>query len=290
MKNKEIVVYNTPVNVRLDKNEQDYISLTDIAKHQDPEKTRYIIQNWLRSKSTIEFLGLWEELNNPNFNRIEFDAVKNAAGSNSFVMTPKQWIEKTNAIGIISSSGRYHSGTYAHKDIAFEFCSWFSPVFKLYLIKEYQRLIEFERSNLALSWDVKRLLSKTNYHIHTDAIKNMIIPKVGISQMKQGIIYANEADLLNLAVFGYTAKQWEEVNPELSKKGMNIRDTASINQLVVLANIESLNAELIKQGLPKERRLSILHKSAKEQLSILIANNTEQNFKKLSGENPKQIE
>lgn len=290
MKNKEIVVYNTPVNIRLDKNEQDYISLTDIAKHQDPEKTRYIIQNWLRSKSTIEFLGLWEELNNPNFNRIEFDAVKNAAGSNSFVMTPKQWIEKTNAIGIISSSGRYHSGTYAHKDIAFEFCSWFSPVFKLYLIKEYQRLIEFERSNLALSWDVKRLLSKTNYHIHTDAIKNMIIPKVGISQMKQGIIYANEADLLNLAVFGYTAKQWEEVNPELSKKGMNIRDTASINQLVVLANIESLNAELIKQGLPKERRLSILHKSAKEQLSILIANNTEQNFKKLSGENPKQIE
>lgn len=290
MKNKEIVVYNTPINVRLDKNEQDYISLTDIAKHQDPEKTRYIIQNWLRSKSTIEFLGLWEELNNPNFNRIEFDAVKNAAGSNSFVMTPKQWIEKTNAIGIISSSGRYHSGTYAHKDIAFEFCSWFSPVFKLYLIKEYQRLIEFERSNLALSWDVKRLLSKTNYHIHTDAIKNMIIPKVGISQMKQGIIYANEADLLNLAVFGYTAKQWEEVNPELSKKGMNIRDTASINQLVVLANIESLNAELIKQGLPKERRLSILHKSAKEQLSILIANNTEQNFKKLSGENPKQIE
>lgn len=290
MKNKEIVVYNTPVNVRLDKNEQDYISLTDIAKHQDPEKTRYIIQNWLRSKSTIEFLGLWEELNNPNFNRIEFDAVKNAAGSNSFVMTPKQWIEKTNAIGIISSSGRYHSGTYAHKDIAFEFCSWFSPVFKLYLIKEYQRLIEFERSNLALSWDVKRLLSKTNYHIHTDAIKNMIIPKVGISQMKQGIIYANEADLLNLAVFGYTAKQWEEANPELSKKGMNIRDAASINQLVVLANIESLNAELIKQGLPKERRLSILHKSAKEQLSILIANNTEQNFKKLSGENPKQIE
>ena len=205
-------------------------------------------------------------------------------------MTPKQWIEKTNAIGIISSSGRYHSGTYAHKDIAFEFCSWFSPVFKLYLIKEYQRLIEFERSNLALSWDVKRLLSKTNYHIHTDAIKNMIIPKVGISQMKQGIIYANEADLLNLAVFGYTAKQWEEANPELSKKGMNIRDTASINQLVVLANIESLNAELIKQGQPKERRLSILHKSAKEQLSILIANNTEQNFKKLSGENPKQIE
>lgn len=290
MKNKEIVVYNTPVNVRLNQNEQDYISLTDIAKHQDPDKTRYIIQNWLRSKSTIEFLGLWEELNNPNFNRIEFDAVKNAAGSNSFVMTPKQWIERTNAIGIISSSGRYHSGTYAHKDIAFEFCSWFSPVFKLYLIKEYQRLIEYERSNLALSWDVKRLLSKTNYHIHTDAIKNMIIPKVGLSQMKQGIIYANEADRLNLAVFGYTAKQWEEANPELSKKGMNIRDTASINQLVVLANIESLNAELIKQGVPKERRLSILHKSAKDQLSILTSNNTEQNFRRLSGEDPKLIE
>ena len=203
-------------------------------------------------------------------------------------MTPRKWIESTNAIGIVSKAGR-NGGTYAHKDIAIEFASWISPVFKLYLIREYQRLIEQERSELALSWNVKRLLSKANYHIHTDAIKNVILPKLNISQIKQGIIYASEADLLNLALFGYTAKQWQGANPELAKT-MNIRDTATINQLIVLSNIESMNAELIKQGIAKEDRLSILHRIAKEQLSVLIARNADQNFAKLSSEDPKLIE
>ena len=203
-------------------------------------------------------------------------------------MTPRKWIESTNAIGIVSKAGR-NGGTYAHKDIAIEFASWISPVFKLYLIREYQRLIEHERSELALSWNIKRLLSKANYHIHTDAIKNIILSKLNISQMKQGIIYASEADLLNLALFGCTAKQWQEANPELSKT-MNIRDTATINQLIVLSNIESLNAVLIKQGITKEDRLSILHNTVKEQLALLMARNAEQNFAKLESDGQEYIE
>ena len=202
-------------------------------------------------------------------------------------MSVSNWIEKTGAIGIISKAGR-HGGTYAHKDIAFEFCSAISPMFKLYVIKEYQRLVELERSELALSWNVKRLLSKANYHIHTDAIKNVILPKLNISQVKQGLVYASEADLLNIVLFGCTAKQWQEANPELAKT-MNIRDTATINQLIVLSNIESLNAELIKQGLSKEDRFTILRRTAEEQLAILIARNAEQNFAKLASEDPKLI-
>jgi hypothetical protein len=239
----------------------------------------------MRNKNTIEFLGIWETLNNPDFKGVEFDTFLNEAGFNRFNMTPRKWIEATNAIGIISKAGR-NGGTYAHKDIAIEFASWISPVFKLYLIREYQRLIEQERSELAVSWRVKRLLSKANYHIHTDAIKKVILPKLNISQMKQGIIYATEADLLNLAIFGCTAKQWQDANPELSKT-MNIRDSASINQLIVLSNIESLNAVLIKQGISKEDRLAILHRIAKEQLSVLIVRNAEQNFAKLAYEDQK---
>lgn len=266
-------------------NDTDYISLTDMIKSEEGEDH---IRNWMRNKNTIEFLGIWETLNNPDFKGVEFDTFLNEAGFNRFNMTPRKWIESTNAIGIVSKAGR-NGGTYAHKDIAIEFASWISPVFKLYLIREYQRLIEHERSELALSWNIKRLLSKANYHIHTDAIKNIILSKLNISQMKQGIIYASEADLLNLALFGCTAKQWQEANPELSKT-MNIRDTATINQLIVLSNIESLNAVLIKQGITKEDRLSILHNTVKEQLALLMARNAELNFAKLESDGQEYIE
>ena len=258
-------------------NDEDYISITDIVKAKAGDnRAADVIKNWIRNRSTIEFLGTWETLYNPHFKVVEFDHFRKEAGLPTFTMSVGNWVEKTGAIGIISKSGRY-GGTYAHKDIAFEFCSAISPLFKLYVIKEYQRLVELERSQLALSWNVKRLLSKANYHIQTEAIKNVIIPKLNISQMKQGLIYASEADLLNLALFGCTAKQWQEANPELAKT-MNIRDSATINQLIVLSNIESINAELIKQSIPKEDRLSILHRAAHEQLAVLIARNSEQNF------------
>ena len=269
-------------------NEEDFICITDIVKAKGGDaRAADIIKNWIRNRSTIEFLGTWETLYNPNFKVVEFDHFRKEAGLPTFTMSVSNWIEKTGAIGIISKVGRY-GGTYAHKDIAFEFCSAISPMFKLYVIKEYQRLVELERSKLALSWNVKRLLSKANYHIHTDAIKNVILPKLNISQMKQGLVYASEADLLNLALFGCTAKQWQEANRELAKT-MNIRDTATINQLIVLSNIESLNAELIKQGVSKEDRFTILHRTAEEQLAVLIARNAEQNFAKLASEDPKLI-
>ena len=269
-------------------NEEDFICITDIVKAKGGDaRAADIIKNWIRNRSTIEFLGTWETLYNPNFKVVEFDHFRKEAGLPTFTMSVSNWIEKTGAIGIVSKAGRY-GGTYAHKDIAFEFCSAISPMFKLYVIKEYQRLVELERSELALSWNVKRLLSKANYHIHTDAIKNVILPKLNISQMKQGIVYASEADLLNMVLFGCTAKQWQEANPELAKT-MNIRDTATINQLIVLSNIESLNAELIKQGVSKEDRFTILRRTAEEQLAVLISRNAEQNFAKLASEDPKLI-
>ena len=270
-------------------NEEDFICITDIVKAKGGDaRAADIIKNWIRNRSTIEFLGTWETLYNPNFKVVEFDHFRKEAGLPTFTMSVSNWIEKTGAIGIVSKAGRY-GGTYAHKDIAFEFCSAISPMFKLYVIKEYQRLVELERSELALSWNVKRLLSKANYHIHTDAIKNVILPKLNISQMKQGLVYASEADLLNMVLFDCTAKQWQEANPELAKT-MNIRDTATINQLIVLSNIESLNAELIKQGVSKEDRFSILRRTAEEQLAVLISRNAEQNFAKLTSEDPKLIE
>ena len=270
-------------------NEEDFICITDIVKAKGGDaRAADIIKNWIRNRSTIEFLGTWETLYNPNFKVVEFDHFRKEAGLPTFTMSVSNWIEKTGAIGIISKAGRY-GGTYAHKDIAFEFCSAISPMFKLYVIKEYQRLIEQERSELALSWNVKRLLSKVNYHIHTDAIKKVILPKLNISQIKQGLVYASEADLLNMVLFGCTAKQWQEANPELAKT-MNIRDTATINQLIVLSNIESLNAELIKQGVTKEDRFTILRRTAEEQLAVLISRNAEQNFAKLVSEDPKLIE
>lgn len=245
----------------------DYISLTDIAKYQDSENPRYIIQNWMRSRSTIDFLGLWEELNNPNFNRVDFDAVKADAGTNAFVMTPTKWIRATNAVGIVSKSGRYGGGTLAHKDIAFEFASWLSPEFKLYIIKDYQRLKEDEGHRLALDWNVKRILVSANYKIHTDAIKENLIPPE-LSKQQQGYVYADEADLLNVVLFGKTAKQWRMENPGV--KG-NIRDYATIEQLLVLTNLENLNAYLVKQGIHQAERMRKLRDTVVYQLKTLSA-------------------
>jgi hypothetical protein len=268
------------INVRglavsiISQSQEDYISITDIARHRDAERSDYILQNWLRNRSTIEFIGLWEQLRNSNFNSIEFDGIKNMAGSNSFSLTPKRWIETTKAIGIVSKTGRY-GGTYAHKDIAFEFASWISAEFKMYLIVEFQRLKEDENRRLSLEWNLNRTLSKVNYRIHTDAIKETIIP-ANITKKQEQIIYANEADVLNLAMFGMTAQQWRKANPE--KEG-NIRDYNSIEQLLVLANIESMNAEFIRMGLPQGERLRKLNAIAIQQLKSLVGNS---NLKKLS--------
>lgn len=243
----------------------DYISLTDIAKYKDNTEANEIIRNWLRNRNTIEFLGLWEQLNNENFKPIEFEGFRKEAGLNSFTMSPKKWIDNTNAIGIISKSGRY-GGTYAHQDIAFEFASWVSVKFKLYLIKEFQRLKNDEIQKQKLSWDIKRTIVKMNYHIHTDAIKNHLIPKE-ILKDKISFIYAGEADLLNTALFGITAKQWAENNPTLNG---NMRDYATSEQLVVLANLENLNAQFIKDEISSSERLFRLNKIAIEQLKLLL--------------------
>ena len=243
--------------------QDDYISLTDIARYRSDEP-KDVIKNWLRSKATIEFLGLWEELNNPNFKGVEFDSFRNEAGANAFTLSPQKWIDATNAIGIISRSGRY-GGTYAHKDIAFEFASWVSPEFKLYIIKDYQRLKYDEAHRLALDWNVKRLLSKANYKLHTEAIKQNLIPPE-ITADKQGFIYANEADVLNVALFGMTAAQWRKDNPELSG---NMRDHATIEQLLVLANLENANAMYIEEGKSREERAILLNKLAISQLRTL---------------------
>ena len=270
--NIEIVLYK--------QNEDEYISLTDMAKFRDSDRTNYIIQNWMRTRNTIEFLGLWEQLRNPDFKSIEFDAFKNESGSNSFTLTPKKWIESTNGIGIISKSGRY-GGTYAHKDIAFEFASWISPTFKLYLITEYQRLKEIETNQYNLEWNVKRILSKTNYHIHTDAVKNFILPDKNYEKDKEWLVYAEEADLLNVALFNCTAKDWREANPGLTKKSMNIRDIASINELAILSNLETLNAQMIKEKVDKSNRYLKLKEIARYQLSVLNEKDFMKALKKL---------
>lgn len=262
--------------------QDDYISLTDIARYRSDEP-KDVIKNWLRSKATIEFLGLWEELNNPNFKGVEFDSFRNEAGANTFTLSPQKWIDATNAIGIISRSGRY-GGTYAHKDIAFEFASWVSPEFKLYIIKDYQRLKSDEAHRLTLDWNVKRLLSKANYKLHTEAIKQNLIPPE-ITADKQDFIYANEADVLNVALFGMTAAQWRKDNPELSG---NMRDHATIEQLLVLANLENANAMYIEEGKSREERAILLNKLAISQIRTLadtasIANLTSlQDNKKLT--------
>ncbi len=261
-KSKKIEVKGTEITV-IQNIEQDYISLTDIARFKDAKRTDYIIQNWLRNRNTIEFLGIWEKLNNPDFNPIEFEGFRNKAGLNSFVLTSKQWIEKTNAKGLIAKAGRY-GGTYAHIDIAFEFASWVSVEFKLYLIKEFQRLKEDEAKEL--DWNVKRQLTKINYRIHTDAVKENLIPE-HLTPKQISMVYANEADVLNMALFGKTAKQWRDENSD--KKG-NIRDYANVSQLVCLVNLENLNAVFIKEGLPQSERLKKLNQIAIEQMKILV--------------------
>ena len=260
-----IEVQGSSVTV-LSHNQQDSICLTDIAKFKNPDHPDDVIRNWLRSRSTVEFLGLWERLNNPSFNPGEFDGIKIQTGLNSFVLTPKQWIEKTGAVGITSSAGRY-GGTFAHKDIAFEFASWVSVEFKLYLIKEFQRLKEDESHRLSLAWNLNRTLSKLNYRIHTDAIKTHLIP-AAVTSSQAAITYASEADMLNVALFGHTAKQWRDASPKLEG---NMRDYATIEQLLVLANIEGMNAELIHMKLTQGDRLKRLNAIAIRQMQVLTA-------------------
>ena len=246
--------------------EQDYISLTDIAKHKEPNRSDHVIQNWLRNRNTIEFLGIWEGLNNPEFKPLEFEGFRNRAGLNSFVLTPRQWIDATKAVGMVSKSGRY-GGTFAHKDIAFEFATWISVEFKLFLIKEFQRLKEDENSRLSLAWNLNRTLSKLNYRIHTDAIQSHLIPPE-ITPAQAAITYASEADVLNMALFGSTAKEWRVSNRD--KKG-NMRDYATVEQLLVLANIEGMNAECIHMGLSQRERLKRLNQIAIRQMQVLTS-------------------
>ena len=267
-KNKIIKVKGLDIVLYEDRKE-DYISLTAIARYRDAERSDYILQNWMRNRSTIEFIGLWELFHNPTFNSIEFDGIKNMSGSNSFSLTPKRWIETTNAIGIVSKTGRY-GGTFAHKDIAFEFATWLSAEFKFYLIKEFQRIKEEESSRNQIEWNFQRTLSKINYRIHTDAIKENLIPKE-ITKQQSAAVYANEADLLNVALFGITAKEWRERNSEV--KG-NIRDEATIEQLVVLSNMESINALLIRKDLSQNERVIELNKVAITQMKSLLKDNS----------------
>lgn len=269
MSNKIIEVQNIKVNItNIDDN--DYICISDFCKYKEGKsKADDIIRNWLRNRITLEFLGTWELIYNPNFNSVEFDGFRKSAGLHTFTLSVTEWCEKTNAIGIYSKRGKY-GGTYAHKDIAFEFASAISPVFKLYLIKEFERLKEIENQNR--EWDVKRILTKNNYLIHTDAIKNYILPDNNFYKNREWLKYAEEADILNVVIFNTTAKKWRELNPDLAKNS-NVRDYATINELTVLSNLESHNAELIKEGKSKEERFEILSKIAKYQLNIL--NNAE---------------
>ena len=248
----------------------DYISLTDLARYADAEEPRLPIRDWMRNKEVISYLGLWESMNNKNFKGGEFATFKNEAGSNKFKMSPQKWIKETNAIGIVSKSGRYDGGTFAHPDIAFEFASWLSPEFKLYLIKEFERLKSNEMYQQKIEWHANRLLSKLNYVVHTDAVKNYIVPT--LTEEQKRFVYAEEADVLNVALFGMTAKEWRKENPELSEKG-NMRDYTDLLHLVILNNLENTNAEFIKLGMSQSERLISLNDSARNQMEILKNNN-----------------
>lgn len=265
--NGVIEVQGVEIHV-VERGNEDYISLTDMTKAFPDGET--LIRSWFRTKTTIEFLGVWERINNTNFNLIEFDQVKSEAGSNTFTMSGKRWAEKVNGIGILSRSGRTGGGTFAHKDIAFEFGSWLSPEFKLYLIKEFQRLKEQEASPGLLEWNIRRTLAKAQYRTHTDAVKNYLIP-AQVSKAQEGYIYASEADLLSTAIFGMTAKEWKSVNPGIDGTQ---RDAATIEQLIVLTSLESQNALLIQQGKPPTERLKILNDLARMQMQSLLTNPT----------------
>ena len=263
-KTSTIAVRGTAISIISGK-DGDYLSLTDIARHRDSSEPFAVISNWLRGRSTIEFLGLWEQLSNPGFKPLEFERFRNEAGRNSFFLSAKKWVDLTGAKGLIASAGRY-GGTFAHKDIAFEFGSWLSPEFKLYLIKEFQRLKDEENNRLKLDWKLQRTLAKINYRIHTDAIKETLLPPA-ITKAQASTIYASEADLLNVALFGQTAKQWRDAHPDAEG---NIRDHAPLEQLVVLTNLESLNSVLIRQGLPQPERLATLNGIAISQMRTLL--------------------
>jgi len=268
----KIMVSNTEITVTQHNNE-DYISLTDMAGYKDSLEARIVVSNWMSTHYTVDFLAVWEQVNNPNFNRMGFHTVRNGEGR--LFLTPKRWVEITNAIGIFSKSGRYGGGIFAHKDIAFEFGSWLSAEFKYYLIREFQRLKEDENNRLKLNWNLQRTLAKVNYHIHTDAIKENLIPNE-LTNKEASFVYATEADMLNMALFGKTAATWRQQNPNLEG---NMRDYATIEQLVVLTNLESLNAVLIVQELPQSNRLLQLNKTAIQQLKVLMQNASLKNLK-----------
>ena len=270
----EIVVKDQKISVlRIDNKE--YISLTDLARYADSEEPRLPIRDWMRNKDVILYLGLWESMNNANFKGGEFDTFKNEAGSNKFKMSPQKWVRETNAIGIISKSGRYDGGTFAHPDIAFEFASWLSPEFKLYLIQEFQRLKKNEAYQNKIDWHANRILAKVSYVVHTDAIKSVIVPTLTEKQKK--FVYAEEADVLNVALFGMTAKEWRTNNPEIADKG-NIRDYTDLLHLVILNNLENINAELIEMKIPQSERLIKLNDMARKQIELLKNNKTFNNL------------
>lgn len=265
-------------------NEEDYVSLTDIAKKVNEDEPRFVIQNWMRNKDTIDYLGLWEKIYNPNFNRVGFEAVKNESGRNRFTMSPTKWIKFVNSIGITSKSGKYDGGTYAHFDIAMEFASWISPEFKLYIVTEFKRLKQKEQ--IGLGWNLKRTLSKINYNIHTDAIKNHLIPKE-VTQKQINVIYANEADIINVALFGMTAKEWRDKNPD--KEG-NIRDYANVAELVCLVNLENLNSVYINEGINQSDRLVKLNSIAIHQMTLLTVDNRIKKLEDITNNNRLYLE
>ena len=267
IKKDTLHVQGIDVGIYTEDYRNEYISLTDIARYRNKDDPRFAIQNWMRNRNTLEFLGLWESLHNPSFNRVQFDTFRIEAGLNRFVMTPSKWIETTEAIGIVTKSGRYGGGTYAHSDIAMEFASWISSEFKLYLMKDYRRLKYDENSRLSLSWNLNREISKINYRVHTDAIQQNLLPP-DLTKEQQSCVYADEADILNVALFGMSAAQWRAQNP--GRTG-NIRDYATIQQLLVLANMESYNALLIDQKCPQQERLQALRKLAIKQLQTLAS-------------------
>lgn len=274
-KKRQITVQEEPVTV-LDVGGEDYISLTDMIKSKEGE---FLVRDWLRNRNTLEFLSVWEQMHNTDFNWKGFGPIAEQSGLNSFKISVKEWIEQTNAKGIIAQTGRY-GGTYAHRDIAFEFGTWISPAFKLYLIKEYQRLKEVESNQYNLEWNVKRIVSKANYQIHTDAVKNHIIPVS--NKWRKEMEYAEEADILNVALFGCTAKEWRSQNPERVSANENVRDSASINELIVLSNLESMNAHMIRDGIDKKTRFEKLREIAQHELGLLKNQDVIKSLKKTS--------
>jgi len=278
----KISAKGTEISVLSQGTDDDYISLTDIARYKNPDEPNAVIANWIRNRNTVEFLGIWEQLYNPDFKPLEFEGFKKEAGLNAFTLSPMKWVNSTNAIGIIVKPGRHGGGTFAHKDIAFEFASWISNEFKLYIIKDYQRLKADENSRFSLDWNVKRILAKVNYRIHTDAIRDNLIPPK-LTPKQKSYVYADEADLLNMALFGMTAAEWRKANPD--KSGNNMRDYATIEQLLVLANLENINALYIAKGIPQPERLQELSRMARSQLTALLENSSVKGLKALNSGN-----